>query len=151
MSSEYDKFVDDLLLEEKTGRTQKPQTHEKEMSSNQKDQVKGQSVVSIEGSKSVDEYQRIKHQIARFRHQNHLQKYKMDEIKLDGDKLIVDEEKYQKRIEEEKKLMIIHEKTERESRGSIPFTTDGLPDFDKKRGFKAYNKEKWTKEGKLIV
>jgi hypothetical protein len=150
MSSSYDEFVDDILAEERTGKGQKIEKV-KEMSSNPKDYVKGQPVVSIEGSKAIDEYQRLKHQIARFRHQNHLQKYKMDEIKLDGDTLIVDEEKYQKRIAEEKKLMENHYKIEKESTGSIPFKTEDLPQFDPKKGFKAYDKEKWTKEGKVIV
>lgn len=151
MSSDYDKFVDDLLLEERIGTKKNSAPTEKEMSSNPKDFVKNQSVVSIEGSKKVDEYLRLKNQIARFRHENHLQKYKMDEIKVDGDKLIVDEEKYQERIAKQKKLMENHEKIERGATGTIPFRTSDLPQFDPKTGFKAYDKHKWDKEGKVIV
>jgi hypothetical protein len=148
MSSDYDEFVDGLLLEERTGVNP---SNEKEMSTNPKDFVKDTSVVSAKGSKKVDEYKALLHRIARFRHENNLQKYRIEEIKVDGDKLIVDEEKYQKRIAEHNKLMEKHEEITKNSTGTIPFTTEGLPEFNKKTGFKAYDKDKWDKEGKLIV
>jgi hypothetical protein len=152
LDSDYDKFVDDLLIEERSDRTKSlGKDKQREMSDNPKDHIKGNPVISVEDSKAIDDYQKLKNQVARFRHTHGLQKYKMDEIKVDGDKLIIDEQKYQERIDKEKKLIENHNKIERESTGTIPFKISDLPQFDAKRGFKPYDKEKWEKEGKVVV
>jgi hypothetical protein len=114
-----DKFIEKTLSKQmnRSGNAAN-QTKGKQMSFHPKELVKGRPTLTIEESEAITDLKNTQKMEADFRRRNNMQGYPLDEIKAEGNKLVIDEDKVNARKQHESELIKkMYEEDKKSARG----------------------------------
>ena len=121
-----DKFIEKTLTKQlnRAGNAANP-VKGKEMSYHPKELVKGKPVLTKDESDSITELQELRKQQAIFKKKNNVQGYAIDEIKPEGNRLVIDQDKVNERKQHDKDLVKKMYDEEKKSARGVKHTIEG--------------------------
>ena len=121
-----EKFIDNIITKQtnRSGNAANP-TKGKQMSFHPKELVKGKPVITEEESQSITDWKEMQRAQALFRERHRMQGYKIDEIKPEGNALVIDQEKVNERKRREEELIRKLKEEDKKASKGVKHTVQG--------------------------